>query len=87
MSYGIEIDSDGKYHWFAVQSAYGAATGTADTLAEAKVELAIGEAAIMDAPYPPTVVAVLRSDYERFAADWPDPGEIPPYRYEGMIDA
>lgn len=85
MAYGIEIDSDGKYHWYVVHSAYGAAAGTTDTLAAAKVEMAIGEAHVFETPYSPTVIEVMRSDYERFAADWPDPEEIPPYRHE-MVD-
>lgn len=64
---------DGKYHWYVMQSAYGAAGGAADTLAEAKVEMAIAEAALFETPYPPQVVEVMRSDYEKFAADWADP--------------
>ena len=84
MAYGIEIDSKGVYHWYAVQSAYGSITGTAETLAAAKVELVIGEADLLEMPYSPTMREVMRADYERFAADWPDPEEIPPYRYEGV---
>ena len=80
MAYGIEIDSTGQYHWYAVNSAYGAAAGSCDTLAAAKVELAIGEADLFETPYPPTVIEIMRSDYERFAADWPDPDEIGVYQ-------
>lgn len=82
MAYGIEIDRAGRFHWYVVHTAYGAAAGSCDSLAAAKVELAIGEAAVFETPYPPAVVAVMRSDYERFAADWSDPDEIPPYRHE-----
>jgi hypothetical protein len=73
MGYGIERNEDGTFDWWCASSAYGAAAGTAQTLAEAKVELAIAEADMFEHPYPPAVCAVMRSDYERFATDWPDP--------------
>lgn len=61
------------WEWACVQSAYGARMGTSPTKAGAKIELAIAEAELFEAPYPPEVAKAMREDPERFAADFPDP--------------
>ena len=73
MAWSIERQEDGTYRYSAASSAWGAVVGDAATLAEAKVRLAIGEAALYEAPYPPAVREAMLADPERFAADWPDP--------------
>jgi hypothetical protein len=73
MAWDLKENPDGTWHWSCYHSAYGAAVGDEPTLAEAKVELAIAWHAIGDNPYPPSVIAAMRADTERFAADFPDP--------------
>ncbi len=73
MGFEVKMTDDGRYDWTVWQSAYGLACGVEDTLAAAKVEMLIAEHDIMESPFPPAVVAVMRSDYERFAADYDDP--------------
>lgn len=53
MAFKIKQNDEGKWEWSCFQSAYGAAAGESDTLAEAKVELYIAESAIMESPLPP----------------------------------
>lgn len=69
----LEQQPDGRWHWSCMQSAYGLASGTADTLPQAKIELAIAEAELLEKPFPPTVVEAMRADPVRFAVDWQDP--------------
>ncbi|HEX6685749.1 MAG TPA: hypothetical protein VF062_23440 [Candidatus Limnocylindrales bacterium] len=73
MAWQITPADDGTYDWSAFQSAFGSASGNAPTLAAAKVELAIAEAAITEAPYPPAAEDAMRADPERFAAGFRDP--------------
>ena len=63
MGWNLERQWWGGYEWFVYNSAYGAAGGKARTKAEAHVEMAIAEADIFEAPYPPKLVARWRSDY------------------------
>lgn len=75
MAWELKPMADGKWEYFFFNSAYGAAGGIADTLAEAKVRLAIVQADVMENPYPPAVVEVMLADPERFAGDFPSPKE------------
>ena len=63
----------GEWYYEGVQSAYGLICGYALSLPEAKVRLAISEAELLEAPYPPRVIEAMLADPEHFAADWPDP--------------
>jgi hypothetical protein len=76
MSWRIEQTADGSWDWSCVQSAFGAAVGNAPTLAQAKVELAIAEAAITDHAYPPEVEQAMLADPERFAASMQNPKDV-----------
>lgn len=73
MAFSIEEQEDGTWRWSCSHSSYGAAIGREDTLAEAKIELAIAEAEILENPFPPSVVRVMRAEPEIFAKDWEDP--------------
>lgn len=53
-----------RWEWMVYNSAYGSASGTAKTKAEAQVEMVITEAEIFETPYPPRLVERWRSDYE-----------------------
>lgn len=72
----ITHNEDGTYEWVAFQSAYGVISGTETTLAKAKIELAIGEARLLEEPYPPKLVKKMRKDPEKYAQAWPDPPEV-----------
>jgi len=58
------------WNWSCYQPAYGAASGTEPTRAQAVIELVLAEATVMERPYPSAVQAVMREDPERFAADF-----------------
>lgn len=73
MAWNIEQRPDGKWDYSCLNTAYGSAGGTADTLPEAKVRLAIAEADLFERPFPKAVQEVMLADPERFAADYPDP--------------
>ena len=73
MGFDISQREDGKWVWRCYNSAYGAAGGVADTLAQAKIELAIAEAEMLEHPFPATVKKAMRADPEMFAKDWTDP--------------
>lgn len=66
MAWSITPAEDGTYDWSCFQSAYGSASGNAPTLPAAKVELAIAEAELFEAPYPDAMKAAMRDDPGRF---------------------
>lgn len=73
MGWRLEQLDDGRWEWFCWQSAFGAVGGVEDTLVEAKIEMAIAEAAITESPLGEAMKTAMRADPERFAADYPDP--------------
>lgn len=70
--YKLEETKEGHWKWECANSAYGWAGGEEDTLAQAKIELAIAEAEMFEHPYPPAIVKAMRADPGKFAADFPD---------------
>ena len=70
--YSLKETKDGHWEWECFQSSYGLTSGEENTLAQAKIELAIAEAELFERPYPPAVVKAMRASPELFAADFPD---------------
>jgi hypothetical protein len=67
MAWTIAVNDAGGWDWSCFQSAYGAASGTADSRAAAAVELAIAEAWLMERPYAPALEAAMRARPQYFA--------------------
>lgn len=92
MGYSIIYDGTKPepFKWVFFMSSHGCAVGDAATIEEALVELAIGEAAVMECPWPEPAVKALRADYVAAAKSlglplpW-EPGWRPMEPYNGPI--
>lgn len=67
MGYRIEQNERGKWEWEFFMSSHGWIGGECDTEAEAITELIIGEELVMETPFSPVVIEMLREDPERTA--------------------
>jgi hypothetical protein len=70
MGWKLEEQADGTWDWEFWLSSHGWAGGTAATREAAIVELLIGEAAVLESPYAPSVKQMMRDDPARVAADF-----------------
>ncbi len=64
----IVQEAEDRWHWEVVQTAYGSASGTEETLAKAIVELIIGEGEVIEEPLSEYTVSKARENPEKFAA-------------------
>ena len=68
--YTLKKIKNDRWEWCCANSAYGLALGEEDTLAQAKIELAIAENEMFETPYSPAIVKAMRADPEHFAVDF-----------------